>query len=243
MSVESVAGVHEGAGGDSEPRFFARQLSDLDFNDRLLDLVADRELPLLERVKFLVLFSERIDEFFQVQVAGLRRQVVAGIKSLALNGSTPDRLLRDVRASLERMVRRQESLLVDELTPALAGEAIELCDWDTLGEKDRAYLHEVFDRLILPVVTPLTVDPSHPFPYISNLSLNIGVDVHNRSDDTSRFARVKVPPNVDRLLRLPDGDRFVPLEQTLVAFIDELFPGMDVGDPCIFRVTRDADLA
>ena len=102
-----------------------------------------------------------------------------------------------------------------------------------LGEKDRAYLHEVFDRLILPVVTPLTVDPSDPFPYISNLSLNVGVEVRNRSDETSRFARVKVPPNVDRLLRLPDGDRFIPLEQTLVAFVDELFPGMDVGDPCV----------
>ncbi len=243
MSVETIAGWQRGAGQGSEPRFFARQLSDLDFNDRLLDLVADRSIPLLERVKFLVLFSERIDEFFQVQVAGLRRQVVAGIKSLALNGSTPDQLLRDVRASLERMVRRQESLLVDELVPALAGEAIELCDWDTLGEKDRAYLHEVFDRLILPVVTPLTVDPSHPFPYISNLSLNVGVEVRSRTDETSRFARVKVPPNVDRLLPLADGDRFIPLEQIVVAFLDELFPGMDVGDPCVFRVTRDADLA
>ncbi len=182
------------------PSYFARQLSDLDFNDRLLDLVADPGLPLLERVKFLVLFSERIDEFFQVQVAGLRRQVVAGIKSLALNGSTPDQLLRDVRASLERMVRRQEALLLDELSPALKAEAIELCDWDSLGDKDRSYLHEMFDRLILPVVTPLTVDPSHPFPYISNLSLNVGVEVRNRSDDTSRFARVKVPPNVARLL-------------------------------------------
>ncbi len=243
MSVETIAGWQKGAGEGSEPRFFARQLSDLDFNDRLLDLVADQTVPLLERVKFLVLFSERIDEFFQVQVAGLRRQVVAGIKSLALNGSTPDQLLRDVRASLERMVRRQESLLVDELVPALAGEAIELCDWDTLGEKDRVYLHEVFDRLILPVVTPLTVDPSHPFPYISNLSLNVGVEVRSRTDETSRFARVKVPPNVDRLLPLADGDRFIPLEQILVAFLDELFPGMDVGDSCVFRVTRDADLA
>ncbi len=238
-----MTGVSEETGGDSEPRFFARQLSDLDFNDRLLDLVADRRLPLLERVKFLVLFSERIDEFFQVQVAGLRRQVVAGIKSLALNGSTPDQLLRDVRASLERMLRRQELLLVHEIAPALAGQAIELCDWDTLGEKDRDNLHEVFDRLILPVVTPLTVDPSHPFPYISNLSLNVGVEVRSRTDDTTRFARVKVPPNVDRLLRLADGDRFIPLEQILVAFIDELFPGMDVGEPCVFRVTRDADLA
>jgi polyphosphate kinase len=242
MSVDAVRGS-QSSGQSADHRFFARQLSDLDFNDRLLDLVADPDLPLLERVKFLILFSERIDEFFQVQVAGLRRQVVAGIKSLALNGATPERLLTDVRDSLERMVRRQEVLLLDEVSPALRSQGIELCDWDTLDGGDQAYLHEVFERLILPVVTPLTVDPSHPFPYISNLSLNVGVDVRNRSDETSRFARVKVPPNVSRLLPLPGGDRFIPLEQTLVAFVDELFPGMDVGEPCIFRVTRDADLA
>ena len=142
------------------------------------------------------------------------------------------------------MVRRQEALLAgraDARPRRPRGSSS--CDWDTLDEEDRAYLHEVFDRLILPVVTPLTVDPSHPFPYISNLSLNVGVEVRNRSDDTSRFARVKVPPNVARLLPLPGGDRFIPLEQILVAFLDELFPGMDVGEPCVFRVTRDADLA
>src|ERR1019366_3680330 len=133
MSVETIRGPADGTGPDSGQRYFARQLSDLDFNDRLLDLVADRDIPLLERVKFLVLFSERIDEFFQVQVAGLRRQVVAGIKSLALNGSTPDQLLKDVRASLERMVRRQEALLLNELAPALRAQGIELCDWVSLG--------------------------------------------------------------------------------------------------------------
>ena len=243
MSVDAVRGSQMYAGPGSDSRYFARQLSDLDFNDRLLDLVDDAGIPLLERVKFLVLFSERIDEFFQVQVAGLRRQVVAGIKSLALNGSTPEQLLGDVRASLERMVRRQEYLLLDRLSPELENEGIELCEWEALDAEDRTYLHDVFDRMILPVVTPLTVDPSHPFPYISNLSLNVGVEVRNRKDGTSRFARVKVPPNVDRLLRLPGGDRFIPLEQTLIAFLDELFPGMDVGAPCIFRVTRDADLA
>ncbi len=232
-------------GSDARPEshYFARQLSDLDFNDRLLDLVDEDGLPLLERVKFLILFSERIDEFFQVQVAGLRRQVVAGITSKALNDSTPEQLLADVRASLERMVRRQESLLLDSLTPALTSEGIELCNWDELGQADRDFLHGVFDRLILPVVTPLTVDPSHPFPYISNLSLNIGVEVRSRLDESSRFARVKIPPNVDRLLVLADGSRFVPLEQVMVAFLDELFPGMDVGEACVFRVTRDADLA
>lgn len=227
---------------DPPPRYVARQLSDLDFNDRLLDLAADARVPLLERIKFMALFSERIDEFFQVQVAGLKRQVTAGIKNRAINGSTPDELLRDVRASLERMVRRQESLL-RSLTPLLDLEQIELCHWDSLDEKDRLHLREHFDRLILPVVTPLTVDPSHPFPYISNLSLNIAVEVRNRDGDVTRFARVKVPPNVPRLLSLPGGDRFVPLEQILVAFLNELFPGMEVGRPCVFRVTRDADLA
>ena len=126
MSVDTARGSQAGSSPEADQRFFARQLSDLDFNDRLLDLVADAELPLLERVKFLILFSERIDEFFQVQVAGLRRQVVAGIKSLALNGATPDQLLTDVRDSLERMVRRQEALLVDEVSPALRAEGIEV---------------------------------------------------------------------------------------------------------------------
>jgi polyphosphate kinase len=141
------------------------------------------------------------------------------------------------------MILRQESLLLDHLVPALDAEGIGLCDWSDLTKEDRIYAHEVFDRLILPVVTPLTVDPSHPFPYISNLSLNVGVEVRNRTNGTSRFARVKVPPNVERLLPLPGGTRFIPIEQIMLAFIDELFPGMDVGAPCVFRVTRDADLS
>ena len=141
------------------------------------------------------------------------------------------------------MVRRQESLLVNELVPALKAEGIELLDWESLNDEDRAHLHDLFDRLILPVVTPLTVDPSHPFPYISNLSLNIGVEVRDPAEEITRFARLKVPPNVPRLVPLPGGDRFVPLEQVLVAFLDEVFPGMEVGPACVFRVTRDADLA
>ncbi len=225
------------------PRYFARQLSDLDFNDRLLDLAAEEQTPLLERVKFLTLFSERLDEFFQVHVAGLKRQVSAGIQTRSLNGMTPDELLRAVQASLTTMLARQEALLVNELLPELSQAQIELCDWDTLGSGDQAHLREIFDRLILPVVTPLTVDPSHPFPYLSNLSLNVGVEVRSRSTEETRFARVKVPPNVPRLLKLPEGDRFVPIEQVLIAFIGELFPGMQTGEPCVFRVTRDADLA
>lgn len=241
MTADASHASHKHA--EMKHKYFARQISDLDFNDRLLDLVDDPTLPLLERVKFLVLFSERIDEFFQVQVAGLRRQVVHGIKSRALDGSAPSELLASVRDSLERMVRRQETLLIDHLEPELQAAGIDLCDWSSLGPADQDYLKEVFERLILPVVTPLTVDPSHPFPYISNLSLNVGVEVTSPLDGTTRFARVKVPPNVDRLVRLPGGERFVPLEQILVAHLDELFPGMELGEACIFRVTRDADLA
>ena len=225
------------------PRYFARQLSDLDFNDRLLDLVVDDRVPLLEQVKFLALFSERIDEFFQVHVAGLKRQVAAGIQTRSLNGMTPEELLGAVRATLTTMLARQEALLIEHLTPRLGKADIELCDWETLGSDDRTHLREIFDRLILPVVTPLTVDPSHPFPYLSNLSLNVGLEVKSPGTNETRFARVKVPPNVPRLLPLPEGDRFVPLEQVLSAFIGELFPGMQTGAPCVFRVTRDADIA
>jgi polyphosphate kinase len=225
------------------PRYFARQLSDLDFNDRLLDLVVDDRVPLLEQVKFMALFSERIDEFFQVHVAGLKRQVAAGIQTRSMSGMTPEELLGAVRATLATMLVREEALLNEHLIPSLAREDIELCDWDTLGSEDRTHLREIFDRLILPVVTPLTVDPSHPFPYLSNLSLNVGLEVKSPGTDETRFARVKVPPNVPRLLALPKGDRFIPMEQVLIAFIGELFPGMETGAPCVFRVTRDADIA
>ena len=174
-----------------ESQYFARQLSDLDFNDRLLDLVAEADLPLLERVKFLILFSERIDEFFQVQVAGIaapggRRHHQPGPQrqhARPAPGRCPGLARADGPSSGDPPPAT--------LSPALAAEGIELCHWEDLGAHDRSYLHELFDRLILPVVTPLTVDPSHPFPYISNLSLNIGVEVRSRTDDSSRFARVR----------------------------------------------------
>ena len=203
MSNDPVPGQATGTEDRQGARYFARQLSDLDFNDRLLDLVAEGDLPLLERVKFLILFSERIDEFFQVQVAGLRRQVVAGITSRALNGGHS----REAPGRRPGVPRAHGASRGDaaarHLAPALTADGIELCDWDDLGARDRTYLHEVFDRLILPVVTPLTVDPSHPFPYISNLSLNIGVEVRSRRTRRHASPGSRSRPNVDRLLPLP----------------------------------------
>ena len=209
VSTDPLTGTAAGTEAGPESQYFARQLSDLDFNDRLLDLVAEADLPLLERVKFLILFSERIDEFFQVQVAGLRRQVVAGITSRALNGSPPEQLLADVRASLERMVRRQETLLLGTLSPALAARGIEFATGRTSAPATAATSTNCSTGSILPVVTPLTVDPSHPFPYISNLSLNIGVEVRSRhrrlvplrpgEDPTER--RPPAPPARRRALR------------------------------------------
>ena len=188
MSEDAAVAAPAAEGPAFGPRYFARQLSDLDFNDRLLDLVVDDRVPLLEQVKFMALFSERIDEFFQVHVAGLMRQVAAGIQTRSLNGMTPEELLGAVRSSLTTMLARQESLLTESLAPRLAEEEIELRDWETLGPDERSHLREVFERLILPVVTPLTVDPSHPFPYLSNLSLNIGLEVKSPGSQETRFA-------------------------------------------------------
>ena len=222
--------------------YIARQVSDLEFDDRLLDLVEDDEVPLLERVKFLSLFGERIDEFFQVQVGGLHRQRRAGNSALSIDGQTPSELLGVLREKLDAMLERAQRLLAEHLSPALAAHGIHVVRWSALEEAERRELDDLFRHTILPVLTPLTVDPSHPFPYISNLSLSVGTVVKEPGAAAGRFARVKVPPNVPRLLALGGGTRFVPLEEVVAAHLGELFPAMEVGAPWFFRVTRDADL-
>jgi polyphosphate kinase len=239
--VETPAQAVERRYASPGSRYVARQLSDLSFNDRLLDLAFDASVPLLERVKFLALFSERIDEFFQVQVGVLKQQIEAGVHSRSIDGKTRAELLEALREALSSMREREAEVFHDELVPALKTEGIELVGWDEVDEAERAHLDTLFDQLILPVLTPLTVDPSHPFPYLSNLSLNVGVEVTGPAGER-RFARVKVPPNVSRLLQLPDSTRFIALEDVIIARLDELFPGVHIGDPFIFRVTRDADL-
>ena len=224
-----------------ESRYLDRELSALDYFARVLALGADKSVPLLERVKFLAIFSQNLDEFFQVRVSGLQEQLDAGLRSTSPDGLDPGEQLRAIRARVEPLVARQASIFTQELAPALEEHGVRFCDWDELSDSDRARLDEVFEERIFPVLTPLAVDPAHPFPYISNLSLNLAVLVRDPNSGEERFARVKVPPLLPRFLVLPDGERFVPLEQVIAAQLDSLFPGMETVEHHPFRVTRDAD--
>ncbi|MHB8218893.1 MAG: polyphosphate kinase 1 [Acidimicrobiales bacterium] len=224
-------------------RFSNRELSRLDFLDRLLDLSEDRGLPVLERIKFMAIFSELLDEFFQVRVAGLADQVAAGVRTRSVDGLRPGEQLRVIRTRVEELLSRQDRIFLGHLVPALADAGVRLSDWSSLDDEDRTYLVDVFHRQIYPVLTPLAVDPGHPFPYISNLSLNLLVEVGDPGTGEQRIARVKVPPVLPRFVVMPDGERFVPLEQVIAAHLDTLFPGMTIGEHDAFRVTRNADLA
>jgi polyphosphate kinase len=224
-----------------QSRYLNRELSALDYFARVLDLGADPSVPLLERIKFLAILSQNLDEFFQVRVSGLQEQLDAGLRSMSPDGLDPLEQLRAIRARVEPMLARQAAIFTEEIAPALEEHGVSFCDWDTLSEADRAHLEDVFEERVFPVLTPLAVDPAHPFPYISNLSLNLAVVVRDPTTSEERFARVKVPPLLPRFLVLPDGKRFVPLEQVIAAQLDSLFPGMETVAHHPFRVTRDAD--
>jgi len=224
-------------------RFTNREQSRLDFGARLLDLAEDVSLPLLERAKFMAIFSELLDEFYQVRVAALEDQVAAGVRTRSVDGLRPGEQLTMIRTLVEELVQRQDRIFLDEIVPELAHAGVVLSGWASLDDDDRAHLVDVFQRQIFPVLTPLAVDPGHPFPYISNLSLNLVVEVQDPSTGERRIARVKVPPVLPRFVVMPDGERFVPLEQVIAAHLDTLFPGMSVGEHYAFRVTRNADLA
>ncbi len=224
-------------------RFTNKELSRLDFLSRLLDLAEDTSRPLLEQVKFMAIFAEALDEFFQVRVAGLQDKLVAGVRTRSVDGLRPGEELAAIRARVTELVARQDTIFLDVLVPALADAGIRWSDWTSLDDDDRAYLVDVFDRQIYPVLTPLAVDPGHPFPYISNLSLNLLVEVGDPATGEQRIARVKVPPLLPRFVVMPDGERFVPLEQVIAAHLHTLFPGMAIGEHDTFRVTRNADLA
>jgi polyphosphate kinase len=241
--MQTMVGLEDaGEGGDPSPaRFLNRELSWLEFNARVLALAEDASQPLLERAKFLAIFSQNLDEFFQVRVSGLQEQVRAGIRTRTPDAMDPLDQLRDIRARVDELVSRQAAVFAKEVAPALEDVGVRFCDWDELDDSDRAYLVTVFEERVFPVLTPLAVDPAHPFPYISNLSLNLAVVVRDPDTKEERFARVKVPPLLPRFVELPDHERFVPIEQVIAARLESLFPGMEVIGHHVFRVTRDAD--
>jgi polyphosphate kinase len=245
--IESPA-IHPDGSPEGEPyslaapdRLIDRELSWLDFNARVLAMAEDPSAPLLERAKFLAIFSQNLDEFFQVRVAGLKSRLVAGLGPGPGTG-TPAEQLDAIRKRVEALVARQAEVFNSDVAPALAASGIRLSSWTELGADDRQHLDEVFATQIFPVLTPLAVDPGHPFPYISNLSLNLAVIVRNATSGDRRFARVKVPPLLPRFVVLPDGERFVAVEQVIAAHLSSLFPGLDVDYHCPFRVTRNVDL-
>ena len=226
---------------DPADRFLNRELSWLDFNDRVLALAEDPHLALLERAKFLAIFSQNLDEFFEVRVSGLMEQLDAGLRSTTPDGLDLVGQLRAIRERVNELVGRAAAVFGAEVAPALEDAGIRFLDWDELSDGERAHLDDLFAESIFPVLTPLAVDPAHPFPYISNLSLNLAVTVRDPSSGDERFARVKVPPLLPRFVSLADGLRFVLLEQLIAAKLDLLFPGMEVLAHHPFRVTRDAD--
>ncbi|MDA8290270.1 MAG: polyphosphate kinase 1 [Actinomycetota bacterium] len=223
-------------------RFLNRELSWLDFAARVLDLAADPETPLLERAKFLAIFATGADEFFQVRVAGLKDRHAAGIRSRSADGRTVSEQLRAVRARATGLLGRAERIFSDGLVPELASAGIEVVSYGSLDRDARESLRGIFDRDIFPVLTPLAVDPGHPFPYISNLSLNLAVVVADPETGEERFARVKVPPLLPRFVALGDDRRLVLLEEVIAAHLERLFPDMAIGAHHVFRVTRNADL-
>ena len=228
-------------GGLGPERFVNREVAWIDFAERILDLAADTRQPLLERVKFLAICSTGGDEFYQVRVAGLKDQLAAGVRHRSADGLSPREQLVRIRARFQGLLDRQGAIFAATLSE-LAAAGVRLTDHERLEPEAREQLREIFERDIYPVLTPLAVDPGHPFPYISNLSLNLAVLVEDPVSEQRRFARVKVPPLLARFVALPGDDRIVPLEQVIAANLDQLFPEMRVGTHVAFRVTRNADI-
>ena len=230
------------AAEDPAFHYLNRELSWLDFNERVLSLAEDPERPILARLNFIAICSQSLDEFFQIRVSGLLEQVEAGVTATTPDGMRPEEQLAEIRIRVSATTARIDRLFADEIRPALDKEGIRLVDTADLTDEDRAWSTNAFVERIFPVLTPLAVDPAHPFPYISNLSLNLAVLVRDPVTGVRRFARLKMPPLLPRFLPLPDGERFVPIEQVVADHLDHLFPGMEIVTHHVFRVTRDADL-
>src|SRR6476469_4925689 len=229
-----------------DDRFLDREISWLQFNERVLQLADDDTIPLLERARYLAIFASNLDEFFMVRVAGLKRRIATGLALRSASGLEPREVLEQISLVAHELMWMHADTFEKSVRPALADEGITIVRWDELAETERDVLHGMFRDQVFPVLTPLAVDPAHPFPYISGLSLNLAVILRNPVTEKRHFARVKVPPLLPRLL-LVDGDdvhrwRFVPLEDVIAAHLDQLFPGMEVLEHHTFRVTRNEDL-
>ena len=223
-----------------DDRFLDREVSWLAFNRRVLELAEDPDIPLLERARFLAIFASNLDEFFMVRVAGLKRRMATGLAVRAASGLQPRAVLEEISSRAHDLVVRHAATLHEEVLPALGKEGIELLRWPELRDDEQDRLHTQFSDRVFPVLTPLAVDPAHPFPYISGLSLNLAVIVRNPVTGHEHFARVKVPPLLPRFVEA-SPQRFVPLEDVIATHLRQLFPGMEVLQHHTFRVTRNED--
>jgi len=251
MSVVPASGVPVDPDGLPEDRFLDREVSWLQFNERVLQLAADDSEPLLERARYLAIFASNLDEFFMVRVAGLKRRMATGLAVRSAAGLEPREVLEHISTVAHELMARHARVFEDEVRPALIEEGITIMRWDELNSGEQEGLHKMFRDRIFPVLTPLAVDPAHPFPYISGLSLNLAVLLVNPKTSIEHFARVKVPLLLPRFVQVQSPDlplaglykaRFVPLEDIIAAHLDQLFPGMEVSEHFTFRVTRNEDL-
>ena len=225
-------------------RLIDRELSWLAFNERVLELAENQDNPLLERCRYLAIFSSNLDDFYMIRVASVKRKLESGVTKKNTAGYSPFELLAEISKKTQELIARQTKLFHQELMPQLKQNGIEIVDWDKLTQTEIEYINKIFTKRIFPVLTPLAVDPSHPFPYISGLSLNLAVLVKQPDTNEELFARVKVPASLPRFIETAEfvGSRFIPLEKVIIANLDQLFPGMQVEDYYTFRITRNADL-
>ncbi len=242
QSVPSSPADETGADDLPVDRYSDRELSWLAFNNRVLDLARDADrIPLLERAKFLAIFSSNLDEFYMVRVAGLKRRIDAGVAVPTVTGQMPRDLHEAILDRTHELVSTQSQVFAKDVRPALAEEGIHILTWSELDDEEKDRMRTLFSERVFPVLTPLAVDPSHPFPYIRGLSINLGVMLRNLVTGTDQFARVKVPTVLPRFVNLGHG-RFLPLEEVISRHLDQLFTGMHVLQHTTFRVTRNEDV-
>lgn len=225
-----------------QEKYLNREYSWLEFNRRVLNEALDKRIPLLERAKFIAIFSNNLDEFFMKRVGGLKRQIAAGVRTRSMDGKTPIEQLEMVRETVIKLVEEQRNCLVHDILPSMRNEGIIISDYKDLTRKQKNHVNNYYNKSVFPILTPLGTGPGQPFPFISNLSLSLAVLCKNPQTDTYAYARVKIPPNRPRWINVGEKNNFVPLEQIIAAHLKDLFPGMEIIESMPFRVTRNADI-